>query len=191
MGCSYRLRPSTLPSERVSQINKNQKINEKFIIMPVSFVFTYAHPVTQCYRQRRAWKVFVLATMGFTCDSMHPNDQWVTVKRRMGLYTCFQWCLTFYRTFQVMHTWETLLLSLQLPSLPWNHDTALPQIVTFTVMEKERGQKEKKGRTMMQTLQLLRLVKRHTSRQSDVRISKEIRAVASVISELCLHHSVS
>ena len=69
--------------------------------MPISFIFAYACPVTQRYRQKRVWKVCLLATMWkygrFTQDSTCPYDWWVTVKRWITLY--FQCCLTFYRTF--------------------------------------------------------------------------------------------
>jgi len=53
--------------------------------MPVSFVFMYVGPVTQRYRQRKAWKASLLVTIRkygrFIHYNVHPYDQWVIVKR--------------------------------------------------------------------------------------------------------------
>ena len=51
----------------------------------------------------------------------------------------------------------------------------------------QRRTKESFGRTMMQALELLQLVKRHILGQSDV----EIKPVAIAIIELCLSESIS
>jgi len=52
--------------------------------MPVSFLFTYACPTAQHYRQRRVWKVSLLAIIWkygiSTLDSGRPQDWLVTVK---------------------------------------------------------------------------------------------------------------
>jgi len=57
--------------------------------MPVCFILAYARPVTQHYRQRRAWKYGK-----FTCDSARPYNWWVKLKRRK---VCFWSCLTLYK----------------------------------------------------------------------------------------------
>ena len=53
--------------------------------MPVSFAFVLACPIAQHYRQNRACKVSLLATIWkdgkSTCDSACPQDQLVTVKK--------------------------------------------------------------------------------------------------------------
>ena len=53
--------------------------------MPASFVFVYDCPVTQHYRQRRAWKVLLSSHYKrFARNSMCPYDWWATVKGKNG-----------------------------------------------------------------------------------------------------------
>ena len=65
---------------------------------------------------------------------------------------------------------EAPLLALHLPKSRTKAITRVPQFATYVVREKGMQMRTKVsfGRTMMQTLELLRLVKRHTSRRSDV-----------------------
>jgi len=61
--------------------------------MPINFVFAYGHPITQHYRQRRAWKLSLLAPIWIygksTRDSACPYDWLVTVKRQKDDYASF------------------------------------------------------------------------------------------------------
>ena len=60
-------------------------INKLKVHMPVSFVFTFTCPIAQRYRQRRARKVSLLATIwkygNSARDSACPQDRLVTVKK--------------------------------------------------------------------------------------------------------------
>ena len=58
-------------------------INEKF----VSFVFVYAHPIAQRYRQRRTLLALTWKYGKSICDSVHPKDAIShSMKRRKGDY---------------------------------------------------------------------------------------------------------
>ena len=126
----------------------------------------YTPPVTWRYRQRgiwRAWKVLLVTieiwkihlwqcTKSKGTTKNRPYNWWVAVKSRMGhcaLFSVVSNILTEY--FNQRIAWETLLQSLQLRSFPWSHDVALPQIVTFTVMEKGRKHKEEIRKTKVTT----------------------------------------
>ena len=137
--------------------------------MPVNIIFAYAHSITQCYRQRSAWKVFFLSLWKygrFNCDSTAPTideSQW---KENGPL--CFVFSGVHFTEQSI--AWEALLQSLQLLSLPWSHDVLLPHIVTLQLWRKKKTQrrnKRDKSNTMMHALQLLQLVKRHISGWSD------------------------
>ena len=57
--------------------------------MPVSFVFTYAHPVLQRHRQRRTWEVSVLAPIWNMEDPLMPPGSISHSERRRGNYASF------------------------------------------------------------------------------------------------------
>jgi len=131
----------------------------------------------------------------FTCDSVHSHDWWVAVKVNGPLRFAFSAVQHFTQRFKQRIGWETLLWSLQLLSLPWNHVVVLPKIVTFQGYgEKKREHKEEIRKTML----LPWCVHcscfswwRSISRVKVTRISEEIKLVASAISELCLSEGIN
>ena len=84
-----------------------QAVNEKFIMpWPASFVFAYAHPVTQHYRKRRVLKLSICVWKHgrFTSMTAHASlidePPW---KGERAITLCFQCCVTFYKTLKGLH----------------------------------------------------------------------------------------
>ena len=141
--------------------------------MPVSFVFVHAHPITQRYRQRRAWKVSlqVLTTIWkygkFTHDSEHPYDE-----AKDWLCFVFSAVVIFTEYFKQKDSVikPSAIAAVTKSSMKsWSSATANCHLCCSGKRNGEqRVTKLSFDGTMMQALELLRLAKRHVSGWSGI-----------------------
>jgi len=129
--------------------------------MPASFEFAYADPVTQHYRQRRVWKVPLLATMEserFTYNSVHPAIDESKWKGKWANTLCFQWYLTFsklyiYITFQAKDSVRSTSAIFAVTIKPWPGAIANCHLRSYGERKRtQRRNKKNKGSTIMHTL---------------------------------------
>ena len=159
--------------------------------MPVSFVFVYVCPIAQHYRQRRAWKVSLLDTIWkcgkSTHDSVRPwsISQSEKAKERLCFIFSVVWQFTewFKQKDSMLNT--TAITAVTMFSMkPWSGATTNCQL---------HGSGERKvsfNRTIMQALELQRLVKRHILGQATFN-SEETKPIALAVIELRLSESIS
>jgi len=113
--------------------------------MPVNYTFAYAHPATQHYRQRRAWKVAFLANIWkygiVTCDSVCPYDRWVTVKKWKGekaITIHFQCCIFLQNISST--SWNT----------PWSHEAMKQRYCILHGSGKRNGEQRKQREALIE-----------------------------------------